>query len=90
LQQLLRGLRPPGRRAVPPAPPKPVESDPAGGETPKDPEVPRVDRQALKPPANPPERRAPMTAEERKNLRQERRKERLQKKADRRAKREPD
>ncbi len=84
-----RGLRPPARRVAPPAPPRRDESgrgEPQGND---DPDMPKTNREVLKPPDQAAERPAPLTAEERKRLREERRRERLQKKADRRAKRAP-
>jgi translocation and assembly module TamB len=83
----LRGLIPPARR---PAPPRPNAADPDDGQTPQELEVPRTDHEVLKPTEKASERPAPLTAAERKKLREQRRQERLQKKADRRAKRGPE
>jgi translocation and assembly module TamB len=83
----LRGLIPPARR---PAPPLPNAADPDDGQSPRELEEPRTDHEVLKPTERASERPAPLTAAERKKLRELRRQERLQKKADRRAKRGPE
>jgi translocation and assembly module TamB len=83
----LRGLIPPVRR---PAPPQPGAADSDDGQAPRDLEVPRTDQDVLKSSGRAPERPAPLTAAERKKIRELRRQERLQKKADRRAERGPE
>jgi translocation and assembly module TamB len=83
----LRGLIPPARR---PAPPPPRAADPDEGQAPRELEVPRTDPEVRKSSDKAPERPAPLTAAERKKVREQRRQERLQKKAERRAKQAPE
>jgi len=78
----LRGLIPPARRMVPP--PAPAAPDADGGKVPDDSGRPEAEHEVLKPPNAAGERSAPLTAEERRKVREQRRQDRLQKKADRR------
>ena len=82
----LGGLIPSMRR---PAPPRPGAGDPDDGQVARELEVPRTDPDVKTSSGKASERPAPLTAAERKKLREQRRQERLQKKADRRAGRAP-
>jgi translocation and assembly module TamB len=79
----LRGLLPPVRRMAPP-PPAPADPDTEGGRIPDDRDLPGANHEVLKPRDGAGERPAPLTAEERRKMREQRRLDRLQKKADRR------
>jgi hypothetical protein len=78
----LRGLLPPVRRMVPP--PAPAAPNAEGGRSPDDRGQPGADHEVLKPPNGAGERPAPLTPEERRQIREQRKQDRLQKKADRR------
>jgi translocation and assembly module TamB len=81
----LRGLLPPGRRTPPPPIPRPANPDDDLAPLPGEGGTAGADHDVLKPSSNVPQRREPLTAVERKRIREQRRQDRLQKKADRRA-----